>query len=89
MSKHWSADVCILCWRDPRSAGRCRMSWGSREYLERLAAQMSDEHDARLYDGFGSAIKIRPSDAPLETMGDARARGRKPKARRKPDPTTL
>lgn len=77
---HWSSAVFILCWSDPKSGGRRRMSWGTREHLERLAETMTDEHDPRLYSGFGKKLTIRaampdvasPEEAPRPKSGRPR-----------------
>lgn len=86
MAKHWSTGVCVLCWRDPKSNGRCRVSWGEREWCERLAATMTDDHDAVLYDGFGKKLAIRPSDAPLALLERPARKGKKQSKKREPQP---
>lgn len=80
MAKHWSADVFILCWSDPQSDGRMRMSWGTRERCEDLASVMSSDHDAVLYNGFGRRVPIRETQKPVAKLPKTGAQ-RKQKAK--------
>lgn len=84
MAKHWSTGVFVLAWRDPRSNGRARLSWGDREWCERLAANMTDEHDAVLYNGFGAKVQIRPTDAPLALLEKPARKGKAKKKKTEP-----
>lgn len=78
MASHWSSDVCILCWRDPRSNGRMRMSWGTREECEQLACDKGVADSSVLYSGFGAPLHIRPAQKPV-TRGGNTAVGRRRK----------
>jgi hypothetical protein len=60
MAKHWSKVSHYLCWNDPRSSGRRRVSFGTLGQMQALASAMTDEYDPHLYDGMGKPCRIRP-----------------------------
>lgn len=68
MAKHWSKGQYILCWRDPKSNGRMRISWGEREHCERLAAAMSAEHEPVMYGPLKGTVRIRECDLPASQI---------------------
>lgn len=79
--KHWSQGVAVLCWCDPKSGGRRRMSWGTKEHLYKLAHKMTEDCDAVLYDGLGKRVPLRPPVPP-----DDKPAKRKDAAKHKPKP---
>ena len=86
-AKHWSAEMFVLCWTDEKNGGRMRMSWHrKREKLEQLVAETDGCSDPVLYDGFGSRLTVRPSQASVTVVTKKPA---KKKAKKKPAPVAV
>lgn len=67
MAKHWSQDMYVLCWCDPGSNGRRRVTCNpDPNKLIEFAQGMTTEHDPVLYTGFGTRKPIpgKPNPKP-------------------------